>query len=150
MMRRLVVGAVAAGTAVVLSATPALAYDCIRVSGSSNGLQNSTKSGNWEYLTVDGFLGGLVAQGAITAAEASCMGTAYAATGAPTEFAIGVGVAGAHANPENPGGGGVLAKNAPDKVLSDGKGIDHLDDSVLPALAQAAAACGVQLQLSDG
>jgi hypothetical protein len=35
----------------------------------------------------------------------------------------------------------VLAHKAPDKVLSNGTGIDHLDDTVLPVLQAAAPTC---------
>lgn len=53
---------------------------------------------------------------------------------------MGVGVAGAHSGH---GGGVLAAAKAPQKVLSDGHGIDHLDDSVLPAIVSAALTCGV-------
>jgi hypothetical protein len=58
----------------------------------------------------------------------------------PTYFALGFGVAGGNTN-----GPGVLAHNNPNtKVLSNGTGIDHFDDTVAPvfmAAAPTALAC---------
>ena len=83
----------------------------------------------------------------LTTEQAACMADAYAATGQPLFFALGTGVAGGN-NP-NAAAGGVLAHNNPnDRVLGNGKGIDHLDDSpILPALFAAAAGCGVEFPM---
>jgi hypothetical protein len=127
----------------------AAAHDCIRVSSSLQGLKQSTKSGNWllfdlstassaqqTFATISG--GALV----VTDAQASCFVAAYAQSGQPRYWALGIGVAGG----EN-GGPGVLAHNNPnDGVLSNGKGIDHFEDSaILPAVGAAAGACGIDL-----
>jgi hypothetical protein len=37
----------------------------------------------------------------------------------------------------------VLAPQAPDKVLMNGTGIEHLDDTVIPVLEAAAPGCGI-------
>ena len=127
----------------------AFAFDCIRVSSSRQGLVNSTRSGNW--LLFDLSSGPAVEQTLtnigvpITSEQADCVATAYASSGQPLYFALGIGVAGGE-NP-NAAAGGVLAHNNPnDAVLGNGKGIDHLDDSpILGALFGAAAGCGVAI-----
>ena len=127
----------------------ALAFDCIRVSSSAQGLANSTKSGNW--LLFDLSSGPAVEQTLatievpITSEQAACVAEAYAASGQPLYFALGIGVA-AGENP-NAAAGGVLAHNNPnDRVLGDGKGVDHLEASpIIGALFGAAAECGVPL-----
>jgi hypothetical protein len=125
----------------------AFAFDCIRVSSSREGLVNSTRSGNW--LLFDLSSGPAVeqtltnAEVPVTSEQAACIAEAYAASGQPLYFALGIGVAGGE-NP-NAAAGGVLAHNNPnDGVLGDGKGIDHFEDSpILGALFGAAAGCGV-------
>lgn len=143
MKRRLaVLAACAAAGAVLLGTAPAQAWDCIRVSGSMQGLQNSTRSGNWEYLTIDDLVAGAMEEGMITSqAQADCVLAAWAAAGEPSYFAIGTGVAGARGAMRS---GHIsdadffeLAKNAPANVMVDGHGVDHLDD----ALAQIAGPC---------
>ena len=71
---------------------------------------------------------------------AACVSAAYLPAGGQRYFALGFGVAGAFT-----GGRGVLPANNPnDRVLSDGKGIDRLDDSPIgAALFGAAASCGI-------
>jgi hypothetical protein len=71
------------------------------------------------------------------ASTAPCFHAAYDASSAPRYFALGTGVAGGRT--EN--GTGVLAFNAPDKVLTNGTGIDHLDDTVIPVFLAAAPTC---------
>ena len=118
----------------------AFAFDCIRVSSSLQGLKSSTRSGNWalfdlssgasakETLTVAGV--------DLTDAQAQCVSDHYLASGLKPYFALGFGVAGPN---------GVLAgHNKNDRVLSNLKGIDHLEDSpVGAALFGAAADCGI-------
>jgi hypothetical protein len=121
----------------------ALAFDCMRVSSSMQGLQQSTRSGNWLYFNMtDGtgiaqildFLGVSATQQQIM-----CLQTAYSASDAPRYFALGVGVAGG----KTEHGPGVLAHQAPDKVLMNGTGIEHMDETVLPVLQAAAPGCGL-------
>src|SRR5262249_1941132 len=73
-----------------------------------------------------------------TPAQVACFVPAYATTGQPQWFALGIGVAGKN---------GVLAHNNPnDRVLGDGHGIDHLDDSpIVAAVGAAAGGCGVDI-----
>ena len=122
----------------------AFAFDCMRVSSSLQGLQQSAgHSGNWLLFDMtDG--GGGVAQVldffeiSATSEQIACFQAAYdEAPGVPTYFAIGIGVAGGHSGH----GPGVLAHNAPDKVLTNGTGIDHFDDTVLPVFEAAAPTC---------
>jgi hypothetical protein len=135
-MKRKYLVASAVAAAIVLAAGPAFAFDCVRVSSSTNGLVNSQKSGHWEYISVEGFTAETVASGLWTAEQGECVLEGYLATGQPTEFAVGLFVAN--------GQGGVIAGNNPDKkgVLSDGKGIDHLEAGILPALFGVLEECG--------
>jgi hypothetical protein len=120
----------------------AFAFDCIRVSSSLQGLQQSTASGKWTLFDLSsptGVAATLAANGLPSdTATATCIYQAYAASGQPQYFALGTGVAGGRTN-----GPGVLAHNNPNsKVLSNGKGIDHLDDSpIFPALGSAIFGC---------
>ena len=135
----------------------AFAFDCIRVSSSLQGLQQSTKTGNW---TLFDFSSGPATQSTlanvvgitVTPAQAACIASNYAASGQPLYFALGTGVAGGKKTSTNSQGAraqadgfGVIDWNNPnDSVLSNGKGIDHLEDSpIIGALFGAAAACGV-------
>ncbi|MGZ4355574.1 MAG: hypothetical protein ACXVRK_03990 [Gaiellaceae bacterium] len=127
-------------------ASSAFAFDCMRVSSSAQGLQQSaSNSGNWLYFDMtDG--GNGVAQVVdfftLPAATVPCFQAAYDAAVAanpalPKYFALGFGVAGGKTN-----GPGVLAHNNPNsRVLSNGTGIDHFDDTVLPVFLAAAATC---------
>jgi hypothetical protein len=128
--------------AALVFAGSAMAFDCIRVSSSLQGLQQSTKSGKW--LLFDFSSAAATAQ---TLDEvglpsdpttAACVYTSYAGSHQSPYFALGTGVAGGDTN-----GSGVLAHNNPnDNVLSNGKGIDHLDDSpIFPALQTAIFTC---------
>ena len=127
-------------TALALAGS-AFAFDCIRVSSSLQGLQQSTKSGNWVLFnlsspaTVQETLANLGED--IPTSQAECLASHYAATHQPVYFALGLGVAGPN---------GVLAHNNPnDNVLGNLKGIDHLEDSPIgAALFGAAAACGLE------
>jgi hypothetical protein len=127
----------------------AAAFDCIRVSSSLQGLKQSTKSGHWLLFDIstpqaatDTFAG--ISEGAIqlTPQEAGCFVDAYAATGQPRFWALGLGVAGGFN-----GGPGVLAgHNKNTRVLSNNKGIDHFEDSpIIPAVFGAAESCGIDL-----
>jgi hypothetical protein len=126
--------------ALALSGTAA-AFDCIRVSSSLQGLERSTRSGNWlliDFSSVDGLLRTLAVIGEPTPSteQAECFVADYAASGQPRFFAIGIGVAGPN---------GVLAHRNTN-TTADGKGIDHLEASgILQAIDRAAAACGVDL-----
>ncbi len=119
----------------------AFAHDCVRVSASLQGLKSSTKSGNWLLLDFSSAAGtqetfATVMEQTVTPAQAACFTTEYAKANQPLFFAIGIGVAGPN---------GVLAHlNKNTKVLSDGKGIDHLEVSgIFPAFVGASIACGI-------
>lgn len=126
----------------------AFAHDCMRVSSSPQGLQQSANnSGMWIYFDMtDGgngipqilnFFGLPTDPGTV-----GCFQTAYdqavaANPALPLYFAIGNGVAGGNTN-----GPGVLAwHNKNEGVLSNGTGIDHFDATVLPVLMAAAPGC---------
>lgn len=132
---------------VALAATSsALAFDCMRVSSSAAGLQQSaTNSGNWLFFDMTD-AGTGVAQVVeffeLPSSTVSCFQSAYdAAAGSnsllPEYFALGIGVAGGKTG----NGPGVLAHKAPDTVLANGTGIDHFDDTVLPVFLAAAPTC---------
>ena len=148
-MRHRLAVAVAVVACGLVGVGSAAAFDCIRVSSSLQGLQQSTKSGHWllfDFSSAPGVQQTLatISEGAIVVSDeqAACFVDAYGASGQPRFFALGLGVAGGFH-----GGPGVLAHNNPnDRVLSNGKGIDHLDDSaIVPALFAAANACGIDV-----
>jgi hypothetical protein len=126
----------------------AFAHDCMRVSSSPQGLQQSASNGgNWIYFDMTdggngipqilGFFGLPTDPGTV-----ACFQTAYDQAVAtnptlPLYFDLGNGVAGGNTN-----GPGVLAHNNPNSnVLSNGTGIEHFDDTVLPVLLAAAPGC---------
>lgn len=125
-------------------ATEASAFDCIRVSSSLQGLRNSTRSGNWVLydLSSPSAVQATAAQFglSISIAKATCVAEHYATYGVTPYFAQGFGVAGGRTG----NGPGVLAWRAPVTVLSDLRGIDHLDDSpVGQAFFGSLFACGL-------
>jgi hypothetical protein len=133
--------------AVALTLTSsALAFDCMRVSSSAQGLQQSANnSGKWLYFDMTDGGNGVVeilSFFGVPTAAAPCFQTAYDAAVAanptlPVYFALGFGVAGGNSN-----GPGVLAHNNPNSnVLSNGTGIDHFDDTVQPVFEAAAPTC---------
>ncbi|MBA3347636.1 MAG: hypothetical protein H0T13_03660 [Actinobacteria bacterium] len=135
---------IAVSVAALTLASSAFAFDCIRVSSSLQGLQASTKSGKWLLLNFSTATGARqtfasVIEQEITPAQADCFVTEYAKAQQPLYFAIGIGVAGPN---------GVLAHLNPNtKVLSDGKGIDHLEaGGIFPAFAAASITCGIPLE----
>jgi hypothetical protein len=139
MRHRLALLCVAVAASLALAGS-AFAFDCVRVSASLQGLKSSTKSGNWLLLDFSSAAGtqetfATVIEQTVTPAQA-CFTTEYAKANQPLFFAIGVGVAGPN---------GVLAHlNENTKVLSDGKGIDHLEVSeIFPAFVGASIACGI-------
>ncbi len=120
----------------------ALAMDCMRVSSSLQGLQQSTKSGNWLLFDMTPSGSGVATVLAffgvpVTSSQLACFQTAYSNSAGPTYFALGIGVAGLRTG----NGPGVLAHNAPEKVLMNGTGIDHLDLTVVPVFLAAAPTC---------
>ena len=140
-MKRRILALLALLIAALALAGSAFAFDCIRVSSSLQGLEQSTKSGNWVLFnlsspeSVQETLANLGET--IPLEQATCLSTAYAASEQPVYFALGVGVAGPN---------GVLAHNNPnDNVLGNLKGVDHLEDSPIgAALFAAAETCGLE------
>lgn len=143
-MRHRFTAVLAAGLAALTLAGSAFAFDCIRVSSSLQGLEASTKSGKWLLLDFSTATGAqrtfaTVIEQEITPAQAACFVAEYAKAQQPVFFAIGIGVAGPN---------GVLAHlNSNTKVLSDGRGVDHLEASgIFPAFVGASLACGIPLE----
>lgn len=141
---KLVLRSSVALAALVLSlavTSTAMAFDCIRVSSSLQGLEQSARSGKWfvfDLSSVSGLQRTLEAIGETvpTDEQAACFVSAYAQSGQPRFFAVGFGVAGPN---------GVLAWHNV-RTVADGKGIDHLEASgIVPAADAAAAACGIEL-----
>ena len=139
-MRNRLLALLALMVAALALAGSAFAFDCIRVSSSLQGLQQSTRSGNW--LLFDLSSASAAQQTAarlgenVTIQQAACVAGAYAESGLTPYFALGVGVAGPN---------GVLAgRNPNESVLSNVKGIDHLEESpVGAALFGALGQCGL-------
>lgn len=138
-------------TLVLAASGTAYAFDCIRVSPSAKGVQQSAKSGNW--LPFDfGSAAGIadtfsnVFEFELTAPQAACMAAEYAKTGQPKYFSLGIGVAGAKGDATRENRGVLAWHNKNYKVLSDGNGIDHIEDSpILSAVFGSAGACGVDI-----
>jgi hypothetical protein len=117
----------------------ALAFDCMRVSSSVKGLQQSAgHSGMWLYFDMTDSGNGVAQIVDFFQGDPSwvpCLQAAYDQAVAadptlPLYFALGTGVAGGNTN-----GPGVIAHNNPNgRVLANGTGIDHFDDTVLPVL----------------
>jgi hypothetical protein len=124
-----------AAAIVAVSAGPAAAWDCIRVSSSQAGIMHSTASGNWGYATIDDLAQGAVDAGEISEQQATCAVAAWKDAGEPSYFAVGYAVAGARGAEQS---GRIsdadffeLARNAPVKVMVDGHGVDHLEDALM-------------------
>lgn len=156
MRHRLVLFAAVLALAFAASGT-AYAFSCIRVSSSLRGLEQSTKSGNW-LLFDFGSAAGVkrtfadVFEVPLTDQQAACLATEYAKADQPKYFALGIGVAGGKKETTNDNGArgenyGVLAWNNKNyRVLGDGRGVDHIDNSpILSALFAAAATCGLPI-----
>jgi hypothetical protein len=141
-MKKRVLALLALCVAALALAGSAFAFDCIRVSSSLQGLQQSTHSGKWALFDLSSgpaFQQSLAVLGEnVDAATAACVSSHYLASGLSPYFALGFGVAGPN---------GVLAHNNPnDSVLGNLRGIDHLDDSPIgAALFGAAGACGLPI-----
>jgi hypothetical protein len=118
----------------------ALAFDCIRVSSSLQGLQQSTRTGNWtlfDFSTPTAIHDSALALAGIdlSPSQVACFQQSYSASGAPAYFALGTGVAGGKTGH----GPGEVASGAPLDVVTNGKGIDHASDAgVFDALDAAA------------
>jgi hypothetical protein len=138
-MRKRLTLLVAVAVASLGVAGSAAAFDCIRVSSSLQGLEQSTRSGNWllfDFSSASAVQETLASiDEEVTAEQAACFATAYGVSGQPVYFALGIGVAGPN---------GVLALRNGTAAMGDGRGIDHLESSgILPAIFAAAASCGV-------
>jgi hypothetical protein len=150
---------VAVVVAALAVASSALAFDCIRVSSSYQGLvQSTSNSGNWtlfDFSSPAALKSSLAIFGTdLTDDQALCGYTAYAASGQPQFFALGTGVAAGKKTSTNSQGAraaadgfGVIAWNNKNlTVLGDGKGIDHLEATgIFPALMRAAEQCGIEI-----
>ena len=134
-MKRISLIAAGAAALAVIAAGPAQAWDCLLLSGSEKGMQQKAKSDNWEYFTFGDFVGSAVEYGMLTAEQADCARTAWEDAGFQQHFALGTGVAGAKGAMSSgritESDFFVLAKNAPVKVLANGKGVDTLEAIIL-------------------
>ena len=144
-MRRRVLAVAAVAALASITASAALAHDCIRVSSSLRGLQQSTeKSGNWllfDLSSAESVQGTFerVAEAQLPIELAACVADEYAKSGVTPYFALGTGVAGRN---------GVIAwhNKHGDTVMANAKGIDHLESSpVGAALFGSLGACGIEV-----
>jgi len=138
------------GGALVLTSS-ALAFDCVRVSSSLQGLKQSTRSGNWLLFDLSSPTAvqqtfANVVGGDVPLDVATCVSEQYASYDVSPYFALGIGVAGG--KNEDGGGVGVLAwHNKNEEVLGNLKGIDHLEASpVGAALFGSLGACGIDVE----
>lgn len=147
MKHRLALFVGVAALALTLAGT-AFAHDCMRVSSSPQGLQQSAAhGGNWLYFDMTDSGSGITQiltffNVPTDPTTVACFQTAYdqarvANPALPAYFAIGIGVAGGDTS-----GPGVLAGHNPnDRILMNGTGIDHFDETVLPVLLGASFSC---------
>ena len=141
-MRHRLTAIIAVCVTSLMFAGAAFGHDCLRVSASLNGLQHSAGSGKW--LLFDLSSGGGVKQTfadvfgvELTDTQANCMATEYAKANLPPAFDLGISVSGLGVRAHN---------NKNTDVLSNNKGIDHLEDSpIVPAVDAAGATCGVEI-----
>jgi hypothetical protein len=138
-MRRAIV-VLAVLTCSLFAVSSAYAFDCIRVSTSHQGsVQSANHSGRWlliDLSTTEAAAQTLATIGVhATPAQVACFTDAYGRSGQPLTFTLGIGVAGPN---------GVLAHNNPNtRVVSNGHGIDHIEDSPISAAVDASAmSCG--------
>lgn len=140
-MRRRLLGLAAVVLAALAVTSSAFAFDCIRVSSSWQGLQASTRSGNWLLFDISSAASvqgtfERIGEPAPPTEQARCFASAYASSGQPLFFALGIGVAGPN---------GVLAHRNTN-TTGDGRGIDHFEESgIVPAVFAAAETCGIEL-----
>lgn len=140
MRSRSLVLAAAAVVSLALAGSAA-AFDCIRVSSSLQGLQASTRSGNWlllDFSTAAATRATVtnVFETPIDVQQATCLTEGYGASGKPAFFALGIGVAGPNGVPAH--------RNPNPRVLSDLRGIDHFEGTgILEALLASAVECGI-------
>ena len=135
---------IAVCVAALALAGAAFGHDCIRVSASLNGLQQSAGSGNW--LLFDLSSGGAVKN----KCSLMCSGRSSRTL---RRIAWRRSMARRSCRSRSLSGSalldlnGVLAGNNKNtNVLGNNKGIDHLDDSpILPAVFAAGATCGVDI-----
>ncbi len=157
-MKKRVPALVAAFVLALTVTGSAAAFDCIRVSSALQGLiQSTSNGGNWLLFDFSSPSGvqqtfANVFGSELTLGQATWLANAYAQSGQPQFFALGVGVAGGKKEsfPSNGARGegfGVIGWHNPnDAVLGDGKGIDHLEDGgIIPAAFAAGEACGVTI-----
>lgn len=115
----------------------AYAHECFNPNRSDQGDASAgANSGAWFTLVVSDAIQGDADSGLITQAQADCIKTTYAGTGAPSSFTVKVKGA--------VGQDGVIAAHNPNLLHSaDGKGIDHLFAAYGAEIGGSYAACGV-------
>ena len=119
----------------------AAAFDCVRVSASLQGLEQSAHSGKWSVIDVSSVDGvqrtfELLGDPVPSDEQAACFVHAYAASGQPASFAVGTGVAGPN--------GVLMHRNT--TTAGDGKGIDRLESSgIVQAYLDAIDACEIEV-----
>jgi hypothetical protein len=129
MRRTLLTAAVAIGL-VGLTASAAVAHECVNVSRSAQGNAGAAGSKGWFTLTLSMLYSDVVANPdpgfpAATQDDVPGMVASAESLGVPSSFVI-------HIQATAMGGKGV-----PERLTSDGRGIDHFVDAYLPQLIQA-------------
>ena len=149
---------IAVAVAALTATSSALAFDCMRVSSSAQGLQQSaSNSGMWLYFDMtdggNGAAGAQLPERLQHLQPWSNKAHRPSASESPQMSFFMVDHPSVHRLPTysfnrsrpdrgNHNGPGVIAHNNPnDNVLSNGTGIEHFDDTVLPVLLAAAPGC---------
>jgi hypothetical protein len=128
--RRAAVSGAAALTALVLSAGAASAHECFNASRSDAGNAGASNSQAWFTFSVEEF----AYSGEEFPAElGDCFLENWYAGGGPASFTVHVKGA--------KGVDGVLAQPAKPSTLSDGHGIDHIEDAYGELLGASVGAC---------
>ena len=125
-----------AGILSMASTGAAFAHECYVANRSAQGnAMAGTHSQAWETVSLDTVLTEFIG---VPADVAACVEAKAPAAGIPDSFVFGA--------KQAVGQGGVIAENNPNMtargLASDGKGIDHAEDTYAPAIGELIGECG--------
>lgn len=139
MFRRAAVVAGTAGVALLMSTGSAFAHDCYIANRSDQGDAGASSSQAWYTVDIQAeLLQPLVDTGFWTQQQDDCVVATATALGADLTFTT-------HVKGANGLDGVIGSANPNEGWGSDGKGIDEVDETILPLLVQAADTCGAPL-----
>ena len=123
MVRRLLIGAVAAVASLVLTAGVASAHECYISNRSAQGNQQAgTNSAVWEILTVAD-----LANFAPPGTDTACFAAYWTSHGGPASFTV--------------RSDKTIGENSSNPNLANGKGLEHAEDVFGPLFGAAVEAC---------